>query len=198
MCIRDSSKTSRRAAELSRTACSSRRTLITGAAILTGIDLFQFYMPIYGNAIGLSATTIGVVLSMFAAASFVVRLVMPAMVKRWSAERVLTWSLYAGCVTYLLFPLFESAMLLASIAFALGLGMGCGQPLTMTLIYSRAPEGRSGEALGLRVSINNFMHIVVPLMFGTIGSALGIAPVFIANALILGGGGVLIGRADRK
>ena len=175
-----------------------RRTLITGAAILTGIDLFQFYMPIYGNAIGLSATTIGVVLSMFAAASFVVRLVMPAMVKRWSAERVLTWSLYAGCVTYLLFPLFESAMLLASIAFALGLGMGCGQPLTMTLIYSRAPEGRSGEALGLRVSINNFMHIVVPLMFGTIGSALGIAPVFIANALILGGGGVLIGRADRK
>lgn len=175
-----------------------RRTLITGAAILTGIDLFQFYMPIYGNSIGLSATTIGVVLSMFAAASFVVRLVMPALVKRWSAETVLTWSLYAGCATYLLFPLFESAVLLAAIAFALGLGMGCGQPLTMSLIYSRAPEGRSGEALGLRVSINNFMHIVVPLMFGTIGTVLGVAPVFIANALILGGGGVLIGRADRK
>lgn len=175
-----------------------RRTLITGAAILTGIDLFQFYMPIYGNAIGLSATTIGVILSMFAAASFAVRLVMPALVKRWSAERVLLWSLYAGCATYLLFPLFENAVLLAVIAFALGLGMGCGQPLTMSLIYSRAPEGRSGEALGLRVTINNFMHIVVPLLFGTIGSMLGIAPVFIANALILGSGGVLIGRADRK
>ena len=175
-----------------------RRTLITGAAILTGIDLFQFYMPIYGNAIGLSATTIGLILSMFAAASFVVRLVMPALVKRWSAETVLLWSLYAGCVTYLVFPLFENAVLLAVIAFALGLGMGCGQPLTMSLIYSRAPAGRSGEALGLRVSINNFMHIVVPLLFGTIGSMLGIAPVFVANALILGSGGVLIGRADRK
>lgn len=175
-----------------------RRTLITGAAILTGIDLFQFYMPIYGNAVGLSATTIGVVLSMFAVASFVVRLVMPALVKRWTAERVLTWSLYAGCITYLLFPLFESAVLLAVMSFALGLGMGCGQPLTMSLIYSRAPEGRSGEALGLRVSINNFMHIVVPLMFGTIGSVLGVAPVFVANALILGSGGVLIGRAEKK
>jgi MFS family permease len=175
-----------------------RRTLITGAAILTGIDLFQFYMPIYGNAIGLSATTIGLILSMFAAASFAVRLVMPALVKRWSAETVLLWSLYAGCVTYLVFPLFENAVLLAVIAFALGLGMGCGQPLTMSLIYSRAPAGRSGEALGLRVSINNFMHIVVPLLFGTIGSMLGIAPVFVANALILGSGGVLIGRADRK
>jgi MFS family permease len=175
-----------------------RRTLITGAAILTGIDLFQFYMPIYGNAVGLSATTIGVVLSMFAVASFVVRLVMPALVKRWTAERVLTWSLYAGCITYLLFPLFESAVLLAVMSFALGLGMGCGQPLTMSLIYSRAPEGRSGEALGLRVSINNFMHIVVPLLFGTIGSVLGVAPVFMANALILGSGGVLIGRAEKK
>lgn len=175
-----------------------RRTLISGAAILTGIDLFQFYMPIYGNAIGLSASTIGVVLSTFAAASFVVRLVMPALVRRWNAETVLTWSLYAGCVAYLLFPWFKSAVLLAAMAFALGLGLGCGQPLTLSLIYSRAPQGRSGEALGLRVTINNFMHIVVPLLFGTIGSVLGVIPVFIANALILGGGGVLIGRRDNK
>ena len=175
-----------------------RRTLITGAAILTGIDLFQFYMPIYGNAIGLSASTIGVVLSTFAAASFVVRLVMPALVRRWNAETVLTWSLYAGCVAYLLFPWFKSAVLLAAMAFALGLGLGCGQPLTLSLIYSRAPQGRSGEALGLRVTINNFMHIVVPLLFGTIGSVLGVAPVFMANALILGGGGALIGRRDKK
>jgi hypothetical protein len=88
--------------------------------------------------------------------------------------------------------------LLAAVAFALGLGLGCGQPLTLSLIYSRAPQGRSGEALGLRVTINNFMHIVVPLRFGTIGSVLGVIPVFIANALILGGGGVLIGRRDNK
>jgi MFS family permease len=175
-----------------------RRTLITGAAILTGIDLFQFYMPIYGKAVGLSASTIGIVLSMFAVASFVVRLVMPALLRRWTPETVLIWSLYAGCIAYLLFPLFESAVLLAMMSFALGLGMGCGQPLTMSLIYSRAPEGRSGEALGLRVSINNFMHIVVPLLFGTIGTLLGVAPVFIANAVILGGGGVLIGRADKN
>ena len=30
--------------------------------ILTGIDLFQFYMPIYGHHIGLSASQIGIVL----------------------------------------------------------------------------------------------------------------------------------------
>ena len=167
------------------------------AVVLTGTDLFQFYMPIYGHAAGLSASAIGVVLSMFAAAAFVVRLVIPALVKRWSADTVLTWSLYAGGAAYLLFPLFESAALLAAIAFVLGLGMGCGQPLTLMLIYGRAPQGRSGEALGVRLTINNFMHIAVPLMFGTLGSALGVAPVFIANALILGAGGALSRRPER-
>lgn len=174
-----------------------RRTLITSAAILTGVDLFQFYMPIYGRSIGLSASTIGVVLSMFAAAAFVVRLVTPAMLRRWSPETVLIWSLFAGGLAYLLFPFFQSALLLAAMAFGLGLGMGCGQPLTLSLIYSLAPQARSGEALGLRTTINNFMHIAVPLMFGTLGSAFGVVPVFVANALILGASGELIRRADR-
>ncbi|MBI2294522.1 MAG: MFS transporter [Betaproteobacteria bacterium] len=175
-----------------------RRTLILSAIILTGTDLFQFYMPIYGHAAGLSASAIGIVLGAFAAAAFVVRLVVPGLARRWSAEAVLVGSLYVGALAYLMFPLFESAVLLAATAFVLGLGMGCGQPLTLTLIYSRAPEGRSGEALGLRLTINNFMHIAVPLAFGTIGSAFGVAPVFLANALILGAGGVLTRRGERS
>jgi hypothetical protein len=67
----------------------------------------------------------------------------------------------------------------------------------MMLIYARAPEGRSGEALGLRLTINNLMHVAVPLLFGTIGSALGVAPVFLANSLMLAGGGVLSRRGDK-
>ena len=59
------------------------------------------------------------------------------------------------------------------------------------LVYNRAPEGRSGEALGMRVTINQFTHIVVPIVFGTLGTAFGVAPVFLANALILTVGGVL-------
>ena len=169
-----------------------RRTLITGGIVLTGTDLFQFYMPIYGHSIGLSASAIGIVIGCFAAAAFAVRLVMPAMVRRWGEDAVFVGSLSLGAVTYLMVPLFESAVLLAMVAFVLGLGMGCGQPLSMMLIYARAPQGRSGEALGLRLTINNFMHISVPLAFGAIGSVLGVAPVFIANSLLLAGGGVLI------
>jgi len=171
-----------------------RRTLITSGIILTAIDLFQFYMPIYGHAIGLSASAIGMVLAMFAAASFIVRIIMPRLVKRFGEEQVLLASIFIAAATYLLFPLVESGLLLAAIAFVLGMGTGCGQPLTLMMIYSRAPAGRSGEALGLRMAFNNLTHIAVPLFFGAVGTAFGLAPVFLANAAMLGAGGLLSRR----
>lgn len=171
-----------------------RRTLITSGIILTAIDLFQFYMPVYGHAIGLPASTIGVVLAMFAAASFIVRIIMPRLVDRFGDESVLTASIFIAAGTYLLFPLFESGVLLAVIAFLLGMGTGCGQPLTLMMIYARAPEGRSGEAMGLRMTINNVTHLGVPLLFGAIGTAFGVAPVFLANAAMLAASGALSRR----
>lgn len=171
-----------------------RRTLITSGIILAAIDLFQFYMPIYGHAIGLSASAIGMVLAMFAAAAFIVRTILPQIVARFGEEQVLIGSIFIAAGTYLLFPLVESGILLGAIAFLLGLGTGCGQPLTLMMIYARAPEGRSGEALGLRMTINNLTHIVVPLFFGTLGTAFGVTPVFLANAVMLGASGMLSRR----
>jgi MFS family permease len=173
-----------------------RRTLIGSAAVLTGTDLFQFYMPIYGHSIGLSASKIGFVLSMVAIAGFVVRIGLPAMVHKAGEERLLAYSLFLGAVTYLLFPFFTDVTLLTVIAFMLGLSLGCGQPLSLMLAYARSPQGRSGEVLGLRLTINNFTHIAVPLAFGSLGSMFGLAPVFWINALMLAGGGA-VNRSGR-
>jgi predicted MFS family arabinose efflux permease len=171
-----------------------RRTLIAGAMAVTGQDLFQFYMPIYGHSVGLSASAIGVVLAMFGIAAFAVRIWLPALVKRWSPDVVFSTSLYIAALAFLMFPLFSSAATLSLVALVIGIGIGCAQPVTLMLIFSRAPEGRSGEALGMRMTINQFTHIAVPILFGTLGSAFGVAPVFFANALIMVGGGVLSRR----
>jgi MFS family permease len=171
-----------------------RKALLTGAVILTGIDLFQFYMPIYGHHINLTASQIGIVLGVFAAASFIVRIWMPAIVARLGPERVLIGSLFTAAVTYLAVPFIGEMYLLCVVCFILGLGMGCGQPLTLQLIYERAPSGRSGEAIGLRATLNNFTHIVTPLAFGALGTAIGVMGVFFANSLMLLCGGMLIRR----
>ncbi len=171
-----------------------RRALITGAVILTGIDLFHFYMPIYGHHIGLSASQIGVVLAVFSVAAFVVRVWMPAIVKRLGAERVLIMSMFVAAATYITVPYISNMVVLCAVCFLLGLGTGCGQPLSLSMIYERAPGGRSGEALGLRATLNNFTHMVTPLLFGAIGTAFGIAPVFWFNSLMLAGSGLIMRR----
>ena len=53
--------------------------------------------------------------------------------------------------------------------------------LAMTLSYNRSPAGRTGEVAGLRLTFNNVARIVIPLVSGTLGAALGAAPVFWMN-----------------
>lgn len=166
-----------------------RRTLLTGAIIFSGVDLLSFYLPIYGHSIGLSASTIGIILGAYAAAAFVVRMVMPALVKRAGEEKILTLSLFVSGAIYLLFPFFENPWILGVIAFLLGLGLGCGQPLSMILTHAYSPEGRAGEAMGLRITANKIIQIGVPLIFGYIGGVFGLIPVFWSNAVLLVAGG---------
>ena len=94
-----------------------------------------------------------------------------------------------------MFPLFQNPYALCAVAFLLGLGVGCGQPMSMSLIYALAPAGRASEAAGLRVTVNNFTHFVIPLIFGSLGTAFGFAPVWLSNAALLGVGGWLVRRA---
>jgi MFS family permease len=171
-----------------------RRVLVMSAILMTALDLLHFYMPIYGHTIGLSASKIGMIMAAFSAAAFVVRVWMPDIVKRFGEHQVLTFALGVAAVAYLIIPWVTQVALLMLITFTLGLGMGCGQPLIMMMIYNRAPEGQSGEALGLRQTINHFTHMAVPLAFGAIGSAFGVWPVFAANSLMLLSSGYLSRR----
>jgi MFS family permease len=174
-----------------------RRTLVMSGVTLTGIELFTFYFPVYGRSIGLTASAIGLVMSSYAVAAFIVRLGMHAAARRVGELGVLTGSLFIAGVTFLLVPLVAKAPLLALTAFLLGLGLGCAQPLTILLTYNHAPAGRSGEALGMRLTVNKLTQIAVPLLFGGLGSAFGLIPVFWANGAFLLAGGV-VSLAERR
>jgi MFS family permease len=164
-----------------------RDALLASGLISIAWDLYLFYFPIYGHSIGLSASVIGMVISAFALAVFVIRVALPRLARRWSEFQILLYAIgFAGAV-FLLFPLFREPYLLAIASFLLGLGCGVGQPMSMSLIYSLSPPGRASEGAGLRVTFNHFTHLVVPLAFGGIGTAFGFAPVFVScSALLLG------------
>ena len=165
--------------------------LLTSGIVQLGQDIFQFFLPIYGHASGLSASAIGAILATLAVASFIVRLFLARLVKRVMAEKLLAWAFFTGAIGFALVPFTGNAIILALIAFVFGLGMGLGVPLTVILMYSRSTEGRSGQTLGLRLTANNFVRVTGPIVFGVAGTALGLAPVFWINAALMACGGLV-------
>ena len=168
-----------------------RRTLIMSGVTLTGIELFSFYLPVYGRAIGLAPSTIGMILSTYAVAGFLVRAFLHRLSERFGELGMLTGSLFLAAIAYAAVPALNDGAPLAAAAFALGLALGSAQPLTIILTYNHAPKGRSGEALGMRIMANKVTQIGMPLLFGGVGAALGSVPVFLATGAFLFAGGVL-------
>jgi predicted MFS family arabinose efflux permease len=165
-----------------------RHTFIVSVLLSTGWDLYTFLTPLYGARLGFAATTIGIIMSTFALATFAVRLTMPYLVKRLRQWVVISFALALSGAAYLLFPYVSSVALLMTLSFVLGMGLGCAQPIVMSLLYETSPPGRQGEAVGLRTSLMNGSHTLIPLASGALSAAAGMTPVFwILAAFLLGG-----------
>ena len=159
-----------------------------------GWDLFTFMVPLQGSRLGLSASTIGLIMGAFGFATFVVRAAMPWIARNFSEWQTLTAALATTAAVYLLFPLTARVPLLLALAFILGLGLGSAQPMVMSLIHLAAPAGRAGEAVGVRTTVMNASHTFLPLMFGALGSAAGMVPVFWTLAILMSAGGIFAAR----
>ena len=166
-----------------------RAVFIVSGLLSMGWDLFTFMVPVQGARIGLSASTIGVIMGTFGVATFVVRLAMPWISQRMNEWQTLTCALGITAFVYYLFPLFTAVPLLLALAFLLGLGLGSAQPMVMSLLHRTSPPGRTGEAVGVRTTLMNASHTALPLLFGGLGAALGMVPAFWALAVILSAGG---------
>jgi predicted MFS family arabinose efflux permease len=171
-----------------------RAAFVFSGLLAMGWDLYTFVVPIYGSRIGLSASTIGIVMGSFAAATFAVRLGMPSLAARLRAWTVVTAALAISGSAYLLFPFVTQVALLMALSFVLGIGLGCAQPMIMSLLYAASPPGRQGEAVGVRTTMLNASHTFLPLAFGALGAALGMGPVFWLMSALLLSGGVLAHR----
>jgi MFS family permease len=151
--------------------------IVSGVLSMTW-DLFAFVMPIHGSQLGLSATTIGLILGAFGASVFVVRLLLPLVAHRMDEWRMLIAAMLLSGATLMAFPLVHGVPLLIALSFLLGVGLGGTQPFIMALLYEKAPAGRGAEVLSVRTWLINVSQTGVPLAFGALGAVLGMLPVF--------------------
>ena len=167
-----------------------RHTLLVSAVLAMGWDLYTFLIPLYGAGIGLSASTIGAIVSTFALATLSVRVVMPLLVGRIRQWTIITAALAISGTAYVAFPFVSQVPFLITLSFVLGLGLGAAQPMIMSLLYEASPPGRQGEAVGLRTMMLNGSHTMIPVLSGALSAAAGTGLAFwlLAGLLLLGAG----------
>jgi predicted MFS family arabinose efflux permease len=167
--------------------------LVASGLAQSGLDIFQFYIPVYGDSHGLSASAIGVVIAMCAVGGFAARTILPTLIA-WlvKEEKVLAYALVLGGASLVAVPFVTTAVALSIISFAFGFGLNVSQPISLMIMYARSPEGRSGEALGVRFTVDNATKLVGPVIFGAMAAAFGVAALFWINAAMLAGGSLLI------
>ena len=171
-----------------------RSVFIVSGLMSMSWDLFLFMVPVYGSRLSLSASTIGAILGAFSVATFVIRAATPLLSRSFSEWQLLTGALATAALVYIAFPLVSAVPLLFALSFLLGLGLGSAQPMVMSLIHHTAPEGRAGEAVGVRNTVMNASQTFLPGSFGAMGGALGMVPAFWIVAAILAAGSLFAHR----
>ncbi len=148
--------------------------------------------------IGFSATTIGAIMGSYGVAAIITRLAIPPITTRWGVQRMIAGALLLAAAGFVFVPSSNAPAVLMLLSFIIGLGVGCGQPLSMTLAYNAAPPKRVAESIAMRLAVSYGAHVFIPTAFGALGSLIGLAPVFWLCSVALTGGSVMNWRSCKS
>jgi MFS family permease len=164
------------------------RLLAFNWVLSTCWDAHNFALPVLAHARGLSASALGGIFGIFAAAVVVVRLVIPWVAHRLKEAAVLSGAMAVTAVLFAVYPLLQDAWAMALVACALGASLGSVQPMIMSTLHQITPPERHGQAIALRSMTINASSAVMPLIFGTLGGALGVGALFWLVGAVVGAG----------
>ncbi|MDI3407265.1 MFS transporter [Streptomyces cavernicola] len=154
-------------------------------AVLSATDILTAYLPVVGEHRGIAPATIGLLLSLRAAATIACRLVMTPMIRIVGRTALLVVTCLVGgllCAGIALpVPVWALALMLAVLGFCLGVG----QPLSMTTVVQAAPDGARSTALALRLTGNRLGQVAAPASAGLVAGVAGAAAPFLMLGVLL-------------
>lgn len=144
----------------------------------------SFY-PLLLERRGVSIGQIGLLLSTIGVASLLVRLPLPALLRRVGAERVLIVSMWSAIVAITITPWLHGMWLYLSAAAVIGVSVGVNPPVTVELMAQHTSADERGLAMGVRVSSNRLAQMVQPVLFGGMASVAGLPAAFLAGGAFM-------------
>lgn len=155
-----------------------RRLLLLNWALSSCWDVHTFVVPILGHERGLPASVIGSILGAFAIAAAVIRMLMPIITRHLAESQVVLGAMVAACALFIAYPFMPGAWTMGACSVLLGVVLGSVQPMVMSMIHQITPPERHGEALGLRMMAINGSSVLMPVLFGSLGTVVGVSALF--------------------
>lgn len=171
-----------------------RRLLVVNWLLSMCWDVHTFAVPVLGHERGYNASTIGLILGTFTFSVTAVRLAIPLLAHRLSQTSVLRWAMLGTAAVFASYPLAPNPWAMGALAAALGVTLGCVQPMILSMLHHVTPDARHGEALALRSMAMNTSSTLMPLAFGATGALVGAAALFWAVGGAVGAGSWLARR----
>jgi MFS family permease len=170
------------------------RALLISCVVLAAVDITLVYLPALGADRGLASGFVGLLLTLRAAASMTSRFFLGRLVRLVGRRRLMIASVALSAVTMAAAGAPLPPWSLAALVVLLGLGLGVGQPLTMSWLAEIAPPGLRGRAMSLRLTGNRLGQVVIPSAVGLVAVGVGAAGVLWATAAAL----AVVGVAARR
>lgn len=160
--------------------------IFASSGIFAGTTVYQTFLPVLLDGRGMSATSIGVLLSIRSLAALVVRPALPLILRVLRGQhRVLVVALVFTAIGTGLSGFAAAPALLGVLALFVGVGMGIGIPLSIVAIASRSDPRDLGRLLGLRLSANRFAQLSAAIGIGAITGVAGFTSGFLITAASL-------------
>ncbi len=147
-----------------------RVLIVLNVVFAVSWDAHSFVVPVLGHARGYSASTIGLLLGAFALGVASVRLFIVRMAGSFSDRTALRTALAITIATLAVYAWLPGVPGMALGSFALGIALGSVQPTMLAALTHCTPDGRHGQALGLRMVVTNSAAVLMPVAFGVVAS----------------------------
>lgn len=141
-------------------------------------DVHTFVVPVLGHERGFSASVVGTILGSFAVAAAFIRVCLPWISRHLHEHQIITGAMVCTALLFGVYPFMPTPWSMGLCSVLLGLVLGTVQPMIMSTLHQITPKHRQGEALGLRLMSINASSVLMPMLFGAAGAAVGVSPVF--------------------
>jgi MFS family permease len=171
--------------------------IFASIAVLSASDIFTAYMPVIGEQRGIAPGVVGVLLALRAGATMASRIGIGKIVARVGRERLIIVSALSAALSLAAISFVHGVVPLAVLCVVTGIGLGFGQPLSMTLIVQLVPEYARGTALAVRLTGNRIGQVAAPAAAGLVAGGAGARAVFWVLSGLLTSSALAIRSAPR-